>query len=141
MMEYPTLVHRWFEEVWNLKHEEVIDEMMLDNVVVHGLPGGPVEGRENFKGFYRAFVAAFPDLHVTVEDVVAANDKLACRCTVTGTHTGEGLGFAPTNQQVVFTGGGICALQDGKFKEIWNEFDFMTMNIQMGVISFNTEQK
>ena len=137
MPEYPTLLHRWFDEVWNQKREDAIDEMMAEDVVVHGLPGGPIVGRENFKPFFRSFASAFPDIHVTVEDVITEGDKMSCRCTVTGTHTGEGLGFAPTNQPVEFTGGGICILKDGKFQEVWNEFDFMKMNTQMGIVTLN----
>ena len=137
MPEYPSLLHRWFDEVWNQKREEAIDEMMTEDVVIHGLGAEPIVGRENFKPFFRQFSSAIPDIHVTVEDVVTEGDKMSCRCTVRGTHTGEGLGFAPTNQAVEFTGGGLCIVKDGKFQEVWNEFDFMRMHTQMGVLSFN----
>src|SRR5687768_9610777 len=137
MPEYPTLLHRWFDEVWNRKREEAIDEMMTEDVVIHGLGDAPIVGRENFTPFFRSFSTAFPDIHVTVEDVITACDKMSCCCTVRGTHTGDGLGFAPTNQPVEFTGGGMCTLENGKFKEVWNEFDFMRMNMQMGILSLN----
>ena len=138
MPEYPSFLHRWFDEVWNQKREEAIDEMMAEDVVVHGLGPEPIVGRENFKPFFRSFSSAFPDIQVTVEDVLTDGDKMSCRCTVRGTHTGEGLGFAPTNQRVEFTGGGMCIVENGRFKEIWNEFDFMKMNTQMGILSLNT---
>jgi predicted ester cyclase len=134
---YETLLHRWFDEVWNQKREQAIDEMMTEDVIIHGLGDEPIVGRENFKPFWKAFISAFPDVHVTVEDAIVAGDKMSCRCTVRGTHTGEGLGFSPTNKPVEFTGGGLCALRDGRFSEVWNEFDFMRMNTQMGVLSFN----
>lgn len=139
MSEYPTLLHRWFDEVWNQKREEAIDEMMTEDVIIHGLGEEPIVGRENFKGFYRAFASAFPDVQVSVEDVLTDGEKMSCRCIVRGTHTGEGLGFAPTNQPVEFTGGGLCHLRDGRFSEVWNEFDFLRMNTQMGVVAFKTE--
>lgn len=134
---YETLLHRWFDEVWNQKREDAIDEMMTEDVIIHGLGDEPIVGRENFKPFWKAFVSAFPDITVTVEDAIVAGDKMSCRCTVRGTHTGEGLGFSPTNKTVEFTGGGLCSLRDGRFSEVWNEFDFMRMNTQMGVLSFN----
>ena len=137
MPEYPTLLHRWFDEVWNQKREDAIDEMMTEDVVIHGLGDGPIVGRENFKPFFRSFSTAFPDIQVTVEDVITDGTKMSCRCTVRGTHTGDGLGFAPTNQAVEFTGGGMCTLENGKFKEVWNEFDFMRMNTQMGILALN----
>ena len=136
MPEYPTLLHRWFDEVWNQQREDAIDEMMTDDVVIHGL-GEPIVGRENFKPFFRSFISAFPDINVTVEDVITDGDKMSCRCTVRGTHLGEGLGFTATNQPVAFTGGGICTVRDGKFSEVWNEFDFMKMNTQMGILTLN----
>ena len=137
MPEYPSLLHRWFDEVWNQQREEAIDEMMTEDVVIHGLPDGPIVGRENFKPFFRAFSAAFPDVHIEVHDVVTEGDKMSCRCTVTGTHSGNGLGFAATNQPVEFTGSGLCTLRDGKFSEVWNEFDFLRMHTQMGTMSMN----
>ena len=137
MPEYPSLLHRWFDEVWNQQREEAIDEMMTDDVVVHGLPGGPLVGRENFKPFYRNFLSAFPDVQIEVHDAITDGDRMSCRCTVRGTHTGDGLGFAPTNQPVEFTGGGMCLVENGRFKEVWNEFDFMRMNTQMGILNFN----
>ena len=137
MSEYPTLLHRWFDEVWNQKREDAIDEMMNEDVVIHGLGDEAIVGRENFKPFYRSFVAAFPDIQVTVEDALVDGDKMSCRCTVRGTHTGDGLGFAPTNQTVEFTGGGLCTLRDGRFAEVWNEFDFLRMNTQIRAVTMN----
>jgi steroid delta-isomerase-like uncharacterized protein len=128
MSEYPTLLHRWFDEVWNQKRESTIDEMMTDDVIIHGLGEEPIVGREKFKEFYRAFASAFPDVHVEVQDVITDGDKTSCRCTVRGTHTGDGLGFAATNKPVNFTGGGMCTVKDGRFTEVWNEFDFLRMN-------------
>jgi steroid delta-isomerase-like uncharacterized protein len=136
-MPYETLLHRWFDEVWNQKREESIDEMMTEDVIIHGLGEEPIVGRENFKPFFRSFSSAFPDVHITVEDVLTDGDKMSCRCVVRGTHTGDGLGFAATNQKVEFTGGGLCHLRDGKFSEVWNEFDFLRMNTQMGILSMN----
>src|SRR5688572_15262206 len=139
MPDYPSLLHRWLDEVWNQKQESAIDEMMADDVVIHGLGDAPITGRENFKPFFRSFSSAFPDIHVTVEVVVSEVDRMSCCCTVRGSHTGEGLGFSPTNQPVEFTGGGMCIVRDGKFQEVWNEFDFMKMHTQMGVLSLNTD--
>jgi predicted ester cyclase len=136
MADYPTLLHRWFDEVWNQKREDAIDEMMTEDVIIHGLGDEPIVGRENFKPFYRSFVAAFPDIEVIVEDALVDGNKMSCRCTVRGTHTGDGLGFAATNKKVEFTGGGLCTVSDGRFSEIWNEFDFMKMNTQLGILSF-----
>lgn len=140
--ENESVLRRWFEEVWNNKSEAAIDEMLTDETVHHGLGGAEttdVRGIENFKEFHRRFLSIFPDLQVTVEDVVAKGEKVAARFTARGTHTGDGLGIAPTGRQVEFSGSGICAIRDGKFVEVWNEVDFMKMYSQLGVLSLNLQ--
>ena len=71
---------------------------------------------------------------VTIEDMVAEGDKVAARCSVRGKHSGDSLGFAATNAPVEFTGISIVRIRNGKIVEGWNNFDFMKMNQQLGVI-------
>ena len=128
------LIHRWFEEVWNKGRAEVIDEMFDCDGVAHGLTdesGNELCGPEGFKPFFENFRNAFPDIQVKVEDTVVEGDKVAARCTVTGTHKGEGVGLAATDRRVEFTGMTIARVKDGKIVEAWNNFDFMTMFQQL----------
>lgn len=140
MAEYETLLHRWFEEVWNQKREDAIDEMLAEDTILNGLndaEGNPLRGTDGFKTMHRAFLAAFPDLQVTIEDSVKEGDKIVVRCSVRATHTGEGLGVSPKNQTVEFTGLGIARIENGKMVEVWNEFDFMKMYTQLGALTLN----
>ena len=137
-----TFLHRWFEEVWNKRREDAIDEMADENVVAHGLndeKGETVSGRESFKNLHRAFLSAYPDLKITVEDAITEGDKVAARCTIRATHAGEGLGVAPTNQPIEFTGLVFVKIKDGKIVEAWNEFDFMKMYSQIGALTLNLQ--
>src|SRR4051794_19705889 len=134
-----SFIHRWFEEVWNNKNEAAVDEMFAADGIGHGiteLDGSQIVGPESFKRFHRAFVSAYPDLRVTVVDTIVEDDKIAARCTVTGNHTGEGIGFMPTNKGVEFTGIAIVRVKDGQIVEAWNEFDFMKMYTQLGAVTF-----
>jgi steroid delta-isomerase-like uncharacterized protein len=136
--QYQTIQHRWFEEVWNKGRADAIDEMLDPEVIAHGLvdpEGNEIRGTEQFKQFYASFRGAFPDIQVIVEDTVSEGDKIVGRCRVTGTHRGEGLGLAPTNRSVEFTGMCMMRVREGKILEAWNSFDFMTMYQQMGVLS------
>ena len=136
--EYQTVMHRWFEEVWNNQREEVIDELMHPECVAYGLndsEGNPLRGPEGFKQLYKAFIQAYPDIHITVEETVIEGERMVARCTVRGTHTGEGIGVAPTKRSIEFTGLVMVKFQDGKFIEGWNQFDFMNMYQQLGVLS------
>lgn len=137
-----TFIHRWFEEVWNKKREEAIDEMMAEDCVANGLAdqaGSSIRGTEPFKMLHRAFVSAYPDMKITVEDTVIQGDKIAARCRVTGSHAGDGIGVAPTNQPVEFTGMTIVRIKDGKIVEAWNEFNFMEMYKQVGALTLNLQ--
>lgn len=132
-------MHRWFEEVWNNKNEAAIEELFAEDGIGYGLGAENIVGPEQFKVFHRAFVAAYPDLRVTVEDSVVEGDKIAVRCKVTGSHDGDGIGVAATNQPVEFTGMVIVRVKDGKIVEAWNEFNFMEMYRQVGALTLNLQ--
>lgn len=138
--KYPTILHRWFEEVWNQQREDAIDELLAQGTILNGLndaEGNPLRGRKGFKTLHQAFLSAFPDLKVEVVDTVTEGDKIAARCVVRATHNGDGFGFAPSNQSVEFTGLAIVKVKDGKIVEVWNEFDFMKMYAQLGRLTLD----
>ncbi|HSK74382.1 MAG TPA: ester cyclase [Pyrinomonadaceae bacterium] len=142
MAKYETFLHRWFEEVWNQHREEAIDEMFAKEGVANGLKdseGNCLRGPEHFKTLHRQFIGAIPDLHITVEDTISEGNKIAARCTCRGTHTGEGLGVAPSNQPVEFTGMTMVRIEDGKIVEAWNEFNFMELYGQLGALTLNLQ--
>jgi predicted ester cyclase len=93
-----------------------------------------LRGPEGFKPFFRRFRDAFPDIQIVIEDCIAEGDKATARCTVKAKHTGEGLGVAATNNPIEFTGICIVRVQDGKIAEAWNNFDFLSLNQQIGVL-------
>ena len=130
------VMRRWFEEVWNQGRTEAIDELLADDVVIHGLmdaAGNPVRGAEAFREFHRQFRGAFPNMNITVEDVIAEGDRAVARCDVRGQHSGDHLGFKATNAPVQFSGIAIVRIENGKIAEAWNQFDFMEMNKQLGL--------
>jgi steroid delta-isomerase-like uncharacterized protein len=132
--KYETIMHEWFEEVWNQGKASAIDRLLASDTIVHGIVGKNgevVRGPEGFKEFHSSFLKAFPDIKVEVVDTVVAGEKMAARCLVHGTHTGEGLGFKPTGKQAEFTGMCIARMQDGKIVEAWNNFDFLTLYKQL----------
>ena len=135
--ENKALIQRWFEEVWNQGNSKVIEELLSQDCVIHGLvdaSGSPVEGLPAFHDFHSQFRGAFPDISVSVDDVIAEGDRVVARCSVRGKHSGEDLGFAATNAPVQFEGIAIVRIKDGKIVEAWNQFDFLEMNRQLGVL-------
>ncbi len=113
------LVMRWFDEVWNGRRGEMIDEVITEESVCF-TDEGPVRGNDDFRQqMYLPLLQAFPDLHVQVEGVVSSDEDVVVRWTATGTHTGEGLPIAPTNKAASFSGISWIRIRDGKFQEGW----------------------
>lgn len=131
------LVYRWYEEVWNKKREEAIDEMLSPDVISYGLTDNPTEavkGTAAFKKYWRSLIETFPDIHVAVESTIAEDDKVVARCSVRGTHLGKGLGIPPTGKKIHVTGVRIAVFQDGKVIEAWNNFDYLAVFKQLGLV-------
>ena len=131
------VLRRCFEEVWNRGRTDVIDELLARDAVIHGLEdatGQPVEGYAAYENFHRQFRGAFPNIAVSIDDMVAEGDKVAARCSVAAKHTGGTLGFEATHSDVEFDGMTIVVIRDGKIAEAWNNFDFMRMNKQLGLM-------
>jgi len=134
--ENKALLRRWFAEVWNQGPADAIDEMLDADGIVHGLSDDestPLRGPQDFKPFHEVFRGAFPDIEVTVDEVIAEGDLVAARCSVRGRHSGDHLGVAATNAPVEFTGMVFARIRDGKIIEAWNNFDFLKMNRQIGL--------
>ncbi|HWS56277.1 MAG TPA: ester cyclase [Pyrinomonadaceae bacterium] len=138
--ENKAVFRRWFEEVWNRGRAEAIDEMFAADGVAHGLAGADgaeLRGPADFRAFHGNFRTAFPDIEVTVEDVIAEGDKVAGRCSARATHRADSLGFAATDRGVEFEGMCIARIRDGQIVEAWNTFDFLTMYRQLGLLDLD----
>jgi steroid delta-isomerase-like uncharacterized protein len=127
------LARRWFEEVWNQARDATIDELIAPDCVAHGLEdsGKDMPGPQ-FRRFYRQFVSGFPDVKISVDQVIAEGDTTAVRITARATHSGDGLGISATGRKVTVSG--ICMMRwrDGKIVEAWNEFDAAGLLRQIG---------
>jgi predicted ester cyclase len=131
------LIHHWFEDVWNKKREAAISEMLHRHASIYGLGNSPAEvirGPKQFLPFWQQFTSAIPNISVAVESVLVERDKVAARCSVRGTHTGKGLGIEPTGAKISFTGMVLVHVKDEIIFEAWNNFDFLTLYQQLGMI-------
>jgi steroid delta-isomerase-like uncharacterized protein len=127
------LARRWFEEVWNQKNEAAIDSMYSPECQNHGFPNpdSVLHGPEAFKVVHRNFCGAFPDLHVTVEDVIAEGDRVAIRWSVEMTHLGDHLGFPVTGKRGRLSGSSFTVIRDGQIQEGWNQMDILHLYQQL----------
>ena len=117
--ENRAVVLRWFEEVWNERRSEAIDELMTDESVCY-TDQGPMRGGEEFRQQqYLPLLSAFPDLRVQVDGIVDSDEEVVVRWSAHGTHTGEGLPIPPTMNPASFTGISWIRVRDGKLHEGW----------------------
>jgi steroid delta-isomerase-like uncharacterized protein len=116
------IARRWFEEVWNSRREETIEELMMPQAVGH-MEGADVRGPGDFKAARRELLKAFPDMRVTVEDTVGDGEKVVVRWAAHGTHAGEALGLTPTDRPVRFRGMTWLTIRDGKIVEGWDSWN------------------
>ncbi len=113
------LVRRWFEEVWNQRREQTIDELLTGDSICYA-DEGPLRGPKEFKERqYQPFQAAFSHLHLAVEEMVAHGDHVVVRWRATGVHSGNSLGFSATHQPVTFRGITWIRVREGKMMEGW----------------------
>ena len=128
--ENKALVRRAWELVDN---PDIIDEVYAPDVVWHE-PDQEVQGIEEAKQFIGTYKTAFPDLHATVEDVIAEGDKVVTRVTLRGTHQGEIEEFGPpTGKQVDVKGITISRIEGGKIVEDWDSYDNLSFMQQLGL--------
>jgi predicted ester cyclase len=128
------VVRKWFAEVWNGKDSSAIERIADPQCVIHGLgEGGPSPGAlAHFKQFHALFCATYPDMSVSVDDMIEEGDRVAWRITFRGTHSGDALGVPATNRPIEVGGIGISRVANGRIIEGWNEFDRYGMFQQIG---------
>jgi steroid delta-isomerase-like uncharacterized protein len=108
--------------------------LLSDDFVEHEETPGLPPTKEGVREFFRMYRAAFPDLHMDAEDVLASGDKTVARVRATGTHRGELMGIPPTGKRVDVQLIDIMKFDDaGSVREHWGVVDMMSMMQQLGV--------
>jgi steroid delta-isomerase-like uncharacterized protein len=118
--------------IWNDGDFDVADEIFHPQAITPDAPQLPT-GPEGCKEVARIFRTAFPDFHMTVEDVVAEGDLVCCRFRQTGTHDGDLFGIAPTGRSVDFGEIAICQIAGGQIIASWFQTDMLGLMSQLGV--------
>jgi predicted ester cyclase len=116
------LARRWFEQVWNLRRDATVHELLHSGGIGH-IEGADVHGPEEFLAARAALLGAFPDLRVTVEATVSEGPDVVVRWSAKGTHGGDGLGFAATARQALFRGMTWLRFSNGQVVEGWDSWN------------------
>jgi predicted ester cyclase len=122
------LMRRLFEEGFHSGKLAVVDEIFHPNFVDRSTPEQP-PGTEGVKDYISMVRTGFPDISITIEDLVAEEESVVVRTTWRGTHLGEYEGIAPTGKQVTRSMIQIFHVKDGKLLEEWSEGESLSQQI------------
>lgn len=128
------LVSRYIEEFKNRTNHAIVDELMADDFTHHFTDPRLPPGREALKALGMVVATGFPDVQVTVEDLLADGNKVVERTTARGTHKGEFNGVPATGRSVAWTEIHIYDVKDGKITELWSEIDMLNLMMQIEAI-------
>lgn len=118
---------------WNKGNLDAYLQLYHPDILMHGLSG--VEpGIDSVRNYYSSFWAAFRNPQLTLDDIMTEGDKLACRFTISGTHTGTFGEIPATGKEVAIGGLTILRFADGRCVERWTQADFLGLLQQLGAI-------
>ena len=120
-------IRRVTEEGWNKGNVDVLDDHYATDVVLRRSPYPDVEGLEGLKKLIAGFRSSFPDLQITIEEIIVEGETSAARYTFRGTHKEQG-------KQVVFPGCVVSRRVDGKTVEEWFIWDDLGLHQQLGSV-------
>jgi len=130
------VVRRFLDEVVNRGNLEAIDELWAEDLAWHGGSLGDVYGLTALKAQMAASASgAFTGMHLTVNEIVTAGNKVAVRFINTGTQTGPFMGAPPTGRHAEWLGIGIYTVTDGKISEGWFGEDILGLLLQLGIVN------
>lgn len=113
---------------------KTFDELVEPNAPIRTPLPIEATGAQALKEVFATLHRVFPDLHITVEDLIAEGDKVVSRNLVTGTHRGEYMGHPPTGKSVAYSEIFIFRITGGRIAEIWGVVDVFSQMQQLGAI-------
>lgn len=126
------LLDRYITEVWDAGDPRAVERFASESFRRHTSPGAKPLDRDQQIERLEGFRAAFPDISIEIDDVIADRDLVAFRSTMRGTHEGEFLGIAPTGRQVAVGLVDMVRIEDGRFVEQWGGPDMLDLLEQLG---------
>jgi predicted ester cyclase len=113
---------------------KTIDEIVEPDALIHTPLPIEATGAQALNQMWPTLLQGLPDVHVTIEDLIAEGDKVVSRNSVTGTHQGEYMGLAPTGKSVRYNEIFIIRFVNGRIAETWGVVDVFSQMKQLGVI-------
>lgn len=134
MSEHHNTLVRRFEQAFADNDTAVIDELCDANLVDHNPAAGQAPTLAGFKETIAMYRAQFPDAESVIQAVVAEDDQVATRWSITATHDHDAFGVPATGKRVAAEGMNFYRLADGKITDVWTQFDQLGLMQQLGAI-------
>lgn len=134
MFDHRNPLYRLYEEVINQKRLDVIDELYAPHYVNRIAPFGLKSDVAGVKELFTVQAKAFPDWHITADDVIEVGNKYIVRWTLTGTRRGDYFGIKPTGKKFKMVGVDIETIVDGKIVEHDGAEDMLGLLQQIGAV-------
>jgi len=125
---------RRYQEIYNSNDLDSLREVVSENLRTPKIMSGIPTGMEGAKVAHRIMLAGFPDYQTMIDDLIAEDDKVVARITMSGTNTGSFMGMPATGKHVSFTGIYMARIANGKIVEHWGEEDGVGLLQQLGVL-------
>jgi steroid delta-isomerase-like uncharacterized protein len=132
--ENTALVRRYYEEVFNRRNPDLVEQLAVEDYVEHDPFPGHGDGRDDLQARVRLILDAMNPVRFTIEDIVAEGDRVCVRWSQSATQTGAFMGLPPTGRTATFSGIDIHRVRDGRMAEHWHVVDMLSLLQQLGAI-------
>lgn len=138
-MDPKQLINRFVEELWNERRLDVADAIFALDCVTHQLRSGlPAEavprGPEAIKEHVANWIASFPDLHFSIEQILSEGDRVATQLLMECTHQGAWLGIPASGKKLQIRMFTVHRISRGKIIEDWVLVESLGFFQQLGVV-------
>ena len=113
---------------------KTIDEVFAPDALISTPLPIEATGAQVLKEVFARLLRGLPDLHITIEDLIAEGDKVVSRNTVTGTHLGEYMGLPPTGKSVTYNEIFIVRFDGDRIAQTWGVVDVFSIMKPLGAI-------
>lgn len=130
---------RVHDEIIEEGNVELVEELYTEDAVVHGAPGGDLQGYDEIREHFESTFSSLTPQRVSEDLFVSDGDYVTVRRTDTYTHDSELFGSEPTGEEVTFTVNVIARIEDGKVAEVWLASPMLELLTQLRVVEVPAE--